>query len=435
VGFTTSMPTQTPIPPVLPPKISHSPTVRFSVVGLIGFSMSLVVTTGLLTWFVVRHNPPTIAPPKDAAVAASEDAPLPAVVPPWGELVERDIMLDRPDEYAAFELDQSRRMDWIFARKSPAQVRATMQICGVPDALVDHALSPALASSVNGDLVIKPDAKLLTSLTPAVRERLYAELAQDRRNFYMNEPFSLPTAKFSSSLQTGDLAPETISLIEKLSYQRGERTYFSDVSFVLQQLTDDTARLKVLKTLSRIPAVLVRLRIRATSDIDKLVSYWSSAPGVKEKDIRPLMESVQRLDGGGTVGMSYFLPPFARERLYTFPLSSKAGEADADCHWSAMNFFNKVPDNRFLDLAFTSSYIDANYYPIAAPGRYGDLIFVLDAKGGVIHSAVHIADDLVFTKNGKSIGQPWLLMHLGDLISLYSSGTAPKLLYYRSNNS
>lgn len=348
--------------------------------------------------------------------------------------MERDILLDRPDEYAAFELDQSRRNEWIFTGRTSAQVRATMQLAGVPDALIDHALSPALAASADGNLIITPDAELLTTLPTAARERLYAELSRDPKNFYMVEPFSLPTANFSALLRGGGLAPETIATIEKLSYTRGARTFFSDVAFVLGQLPDDAARLKVLKTLSRIPAVLVRLRVRPNSDIDKLVSYWAGAPGVLAKDVRPLLESVQRLEGGGTVGLTYLLPPFARERLYTFPRSTRIGEAEMDCHWTAMNFFRATPDDRFLDLAYTSSYIEANYYPIAAPTAYGDLVFVLDAQGGVIHSAVHIAGDIVFTKNGKTFGQPWLLMHLGDLISLYSAGTPPKLIYYRSNN-
>jgi len=406
--------------------------VRFSPLGLIGFSVALIVATSLLTWFIVRHS--VAASASTLAAMSLDDAPPPAKVPPWGELLERDILLDRPDEYVAFELDQSRRMEWIFTGKTPAQVRATMQLCGLPEALIDHALSPALASTVNGDLLIKPDAKILDSLSPATRERLYGELAKDPKNFYMAEPFSFSTAKFFALLQGGDLAPETIAIIKRLSYPRGERTNFSDIGFLLGQLPDDTERLKVLKTLSRIPAVLVRLRVRPDSDIDKLVNYWASVPGVRAKDVRPFMESVQRLEGGGTVGISFLLPPFARERLYTFPRSTRTGEAEVDCHWSAMNFFNKTPDDRFLDLTYTSSYIEQNYYPIAAASAYGDLIFVLDAKGGVIHSAVYIASDLVFTKNGKSFGQPWLLMHLNDLISLYSSGPSPKIMYYRSNS-
>jgi len=408
-------------------------TARFSLPGLIGFSLALIVVTSLLTWFIVRAS--LAASHASSASMSLDDAPRPAKVPQWGELMERDILLDRPDEYVAFELDQSRRMEWVFTGKTPAQVRATMQLCGLPETLIDHALSPDLASAVDGDLLIKPDAKLLESLSPAAREQLYGELANDPKNFYMAEPFSFSTQKFFALLQAGDLAPKTVAIIERLSYPRGERTYFSDIGFLLGQLSDDTERLKVLKTLSRIPAVLVRLRVRPDSDIDKLVSYWASAPGVRTKDVRPLLESVQRLEGGGTIGISFLLPPFARERLYTFPRSTRAGEAEVDCHWSAMNFFNKTPDDRFLDLAYTSSYIEQNYYPIAAATAYGDLVFVLDAKGGVIHSAVHIAGDLVFTKNGKSFGQPWLLMHLSDLISLYSSGPPSKIMYYRSNNS
>ena len=97
-----------------------SPTpwmVRFSPLGLIGFSVALIVATSLLTWFIVRHS--VAASASTLAAMSLDDAPPPAKVPPWGELLERDILLDRPDEYVAFELDQSRRMEWIFTGKTP----------------------------------------------------------------------------------------------------------------------------------------------------------------------------------------------------------------------------------------------------------------------------------------------------------------------------
>jgi hypothetical protein len=51
----------------------------------------------------------------------------------------------------------------------------------------------------------------------------------------------------------------------------------------------------------------------------------------------------------------------------------------------------------------------------------------------VIHSAVYIADDIMFTKNGRAYAQPWLLMRLKDVVTAYSFGKAPRLVYYRNN--
>src|SRR6185369_1143907 len=103
------------------------------------------------------------------------------------------------------------------------------------------------------------------------------------------------------------------------------------------------------------------------------------------------------------VSLLYFLPQFARQRLYTYPMPSKPGDPAMDCHWSTMNFFNETPDDRFTNPAFTGQFLNENYYTIAKANHYGDLIFFLDRTGNTaIHSAVYLADDIVFTKNGNN---------------------------------
>jgi hypothetical protein len=144
------------------------------------------------------------------------------------------------------------------------------------------------------------------------------------------------------------------------------------------------------------------------------------------------LESFKHLPQGASMSILYFLPQFARQRLYTFPQPSAAGDPVMDCHWSTMNFFNDVPDNRFSDPQFTTPYLKANYYEIARPNSYGDLVFLLNRDGNAIHSAVYLADDLVFTKNGNNFSQPWMLMHLKDLVGEYSAETVPRVVVYRN---
>jgi hypothetical protein len=223
------------------------------------------------------------------------------------------------------------------------------------------------------------------------------------------------------------------ALVRKLLYPRGGGLCFSDFECVLQQAATETERLAFVKALSRQSAVLVRLRIRPDTDIDKLLGYWDR--GIQTKDVRPLIESTARLRDGATISLLYMLPKFARERLYTFPMPTKNGDPIMDCHWSTMNFFNDPPDNRFTDPSYTSAYIQTNYYHVATPNKYGDVILILNEQGNAIHSAVHIAEDLVFTKNGGNYAQPWMLMHLKDLLAQYTSDAPPKIMVYRSRNS
>jgi hypothetical protein len=141
------------------------------------------------------------------------------------------------------------------------------------------------------------------------------------------------------------------------------------------------------------------------------------------------------LDDGGSVSLVYLLPQFARNRLYTYPLPSQPGDPVMDCHWSTMNFFNDAPDNRFANPTYTTSYLGAHYYQVAKPSRYGDLIFLVDDKGGAIHSGVYLADDIIFTKNGNNYMEPWMLMRIKNLLAMYSVSGAPRVVVYRDKSS
>ena len=37
----------------------------------------------------------------------------------------------------------------------------------------------------------------------------------------------------------------------------------------------------------------------------------------------------------------------------------------------------------------------------------------------ITHSAVFLADDLVFTKNGQNYTMPWMIMRIADLRAMY----------------
>jgi hypothetical protein len=61
----------------------------------------------------------------------------------------------------------------------------------------------------------------------------------------------------------------------------------------------------------------------------------------------------------------------------------------------------------------------------------GDLVFLINKKDEVIHSAVYIADDLVFTKNGINFAQPWILMRIPNLRAVFSYQDEPRIVNYR----
>jgi len=299
--------------------------------------------------------------------------------------------------------------------------------------LASLALDNQTTTFTSAATTIRPDGQLLFALTPASRSKLYAFLAKMPANHYMVYPFCYPGKTFEQWFGNGAKDTPLTATVRKLLYPRGDGLCFSDYEFLMQQARSDGERLKMVKELSRQSAVLARVRIRPDTDIDKLLGYWDR--GIQIKDARPLVESTARLEDGATISPLYFLPKFARERLYTFPMPSQAGDPIMDCHWSTMNFFNDPPNNQFTDTTYTVSYIKTNLYQVAMANLYGDVILILNDSGNAIHSAVYIADDIVFTKNGNNFTQPWMLMRLKDLLARYTADEAPKMLVYRNKNS
>ena len=79
--------------------------------------------------------------------------------------------------------------------------------------------------------------------------------------------------------------------------------------------------------------------------------------------------------------------------------------------------------------------IEAEYSPVSeklADADFGDVIFLQNESGALVHSAVYIADDIVFTKNGSGLNQPWIYMKMEDMLPFYRAPNEQiRFLIYR----
>jgi hypothetical protein len=417
-------------------EISLGTELRFTLSGLVAFTTTLVLVSSLVTFAAAHRTLPRAQAAHRKVSLTTEDPegradPAPASQPPWGELRLRDIELDRPDEYASFELSAGRAA-WVFPGATREQVASLFASAHLPNEQIARALGPALSETSGDGIVVHPDLSLALALTPEDRAILYRALGRNEANRYMRDPFRTRPGEVEKwSAQVGDAGFG--ELVQRLLYPCGKLLCFSDYELGLSQLPDDQQRILFAKALTRRRAVMARLRVRPDTDLDKLVAYW--APGARAKDVRPLLESMQRLPEGGTVNLAYALPPFARLHLYTYPTAVGGGDDPTlNCHWSTLNFFNETPDSRFADLAYLNAYLGQHFFRVGAPARFGDRIFLVNGGGFPVHSAVYLAGDVVFTKNGFGVGQPWMLMHLDDMLDYYGFAEPLTMLVYRDKN-
>ena len=401
---------------------------RFTLTGLIIFSLALMAGTALISYKLTTGPRQKLA---DSFAEDPRDKSRSLRVGPWGTLLFRDISLERPAEYLTGEVANPEREMWTFTGFKPAAVNALLGKAGLTAAQIAAATTPESCRETATATELFPTADFLLSLAPASRHKLYTTLTGSGVNLYLDFPFIFPADTIESIFSDSRLNPDDLALLRRLVYPNGEAQQLADYQFLLCQIPTVERRVALSRALSRQSAVLARLVVKPDTDIDKIAAYWGKVPNVRFTDLRPLLESLKQLPDGGNLSLLYLLPKFARERLYTFPQPPKPGDPTMDCHWSTFNFSSETPDNRFNDPAFAVQFIQKNYYQIAAPSQYGDIVLLMNSRQEVIHSAVYLADDLVFTKNGNNYRQPWMLMRIPDLLATYPSVPPVKIVYMR----
>ena len=400
---------------------------QFTLAGLIIFSLALMGGASFITWKLAGHQPshsePYAVDMQDKTAALRTGA--------WGTLLTRDINLERPAEYLTEEVAAPRPEKWTFNNLKPDAVKKIFAQCGLSEAQVAGAFAPGNFAEHNSGTELTPMEEFLLAFTPEQRQKFFMAVAGLGVDLYWEFPYIFPGNDFAEICADPRLHPDDVKLLKKLAYPNGATMQLSDYFFLLEKIPTVERRTKLTQALSRQSAVMARLAIQPDTDIDKIAAYWGNMPNVRFTDIRPLMESIKQLPAGGSISLLYFLPKFARERLYTYPLPNQAGDPTMDCHWTTFNFANDPPDNRFNDPAYAVEFIRKNYYQISAPSQYGDILLLMNEKQEVKHSAVFIADNIVFTKNGNNYRQPWMLMRIPDLLATYPATPAMKPVYMR----
>jgi hypothetical protein len=142
--------------------------------------------------------------------------------------------------------------------------------------------------------------------------------------------------------------------------------------------------------------------------------------------------------GGTTVSVTTLLPPFAQLLLYSYPRERADFPSRANCVWSSMNFFHDRPDNHYVEEHYTDQVLQTQYHSVPKASALGDVIMLYrPGPGGsmeMIHMCVFIADDVVFTKNGGDVYQPWVLMRLPDVEALFANEPLLKTAVFRRNH-
>lgn len=340
---------------------------------------------------------------------------------PWGNLHCFYVYLEAPKSLVEGFALPSSVPRWTFPDSSIAALSAFLAKAGLSKALIETLLSPNSMVKENGRVHLFPPMAELEEMSPQTRAIIYTELSGYPENEYHVDPVLIIGTSVEEWYRTSKLRPEIIAKIKKLSYMRGETIAFSDVAVLLNYAQSDSEARTIFKACTRTRNLMVRLRLDKSSNAEEIIKYWSFGVGIRRKDLEPLVTSIIETDGIEDLGVAHLLPALARKLLYTYPGMDMAKHGVMpDCHWTSLNFFNFEPHEYLLDARLATSQVLEQFVPVEPPYQYADILFFLDnTTGDAFHSCVHLADNIVYTKNGRNILSPWVVMRLEDVKKVY----------------
>jgi hypothetical protein len=310
---------------------------------------------------------------------------------------------------------------WSFPASMKAELPSLLQKLGLEQVLVSRLLSPS-NMAVDGDRVhLLPTAAEVEELPTLTRTALYTELAKYPDNEYCVDPVLIVGASVSDWYRTSKLRPELVSKIEKLSYLRGETIAFSDIPVILNYAQSDLEARQIFKACTRTRSLMVRIQVNKNTNVEQLLNYWSFGVGIRRKDVEPIIQSIIESETLSDLPLSHMLPALPRKLVYTYPgLDMAKNGLLPDCHWTSLNFYNFEPHQYLLDSRLATSQVLEQFVAVETPFEFGDILFFLDNDtGDAFHSCVYLADDLVYTKNGRNILSPWVISTLEDVKKVY----------------
>lgn len=353
--------------------------------------------------------------------------------PEWGRMLRTPIYLEASSRLVGSIPLPSPRTRWSFPESAAIQVPVWLKQAGLPAELVDHLTRTDRVILADGCIHLFPTIEEVLSIETTVRAAVYTVLGQYQVNEFYESPVLILTDTVEEWYRSAGLRPELVQLIAKLACRRGPIWTFSDLSILVSQAKDELEARHLFKAFTRTRSYLVRLDIRPTTDASRIKKYWTvGGKSWRLKDIEPLIASIQESGEEVRLDLCHILPPLARKLLYTYPGQEHAARGILpDCHWTSLNFFNYDPHDYLLDSRLATSKVLEEYDPVDPPYRAGDIVFILDKEGNAFHSCVYLAEDLVFTKNGRNQIVPWIISTLDDVTKVYLATSEGRLQAYR----
>jgi len=337
---------------------------------------------------------------------------------PWGTIESFPVTLEPPASHLWAALYDERSY-WNFGTMEKPEARALLVTLGLSQETLALIDVEGVWKSTDSGLDLDFGDNIVESLTPENRAALARWFRLDNPFFFTKAVINFEGGDFSAFENNG-IASSTLALVKKMSFTRRNVLSIMDLPYILRQLGGDVAeKERFLRSTFATRGLIARLVIDESSKLDEIIDYWSGDglnPGIAS-----ILRGVQATDGINRLDLVQLLPPVPRRYLYGFTnLRDVSPLNTPDCFWTSVQFFQHNASARLLDPLRLMHHIETDFERVPGSPRFGDLVCMFDEDDGAfVHSFVHIADDIVFSKNGASFARPFVLTRKSDMLSVY----------------
>lgn len=339
---------------------------------------------------------------------------------PWGSLQYYYFYLEAPPYLIEAVPLTNPRTRWAVPQREEAAFLRLIDEIEMADSSRAALKDPRNIGVADGIFAIFPPNEVLETLSPESRGTLYTYLETFPANPEIRDPVRIFSNSFQEWASDTEFPSDLVDRMSRMCYLRSGVLVFADISYLISQAKSEAEARVFQRHTSRVRTMLVRMDLKKQGATEELMVYWTTGLDLRRKQIAPLIDSGKSTPGVSGLDLVHILPPLARKLLYTYPDLSMAVEGNLpDCHWSALNFFNYNSQPIYLEESFAASSLLADFEMIDPPYRYGDLIVFVSENMSAYHTCVYLAADIVYSKNGRSLYQPWIILHLAEVEKLY----------------
>lgn len=336
---------------------------------------------------------------------------------PWGSLEYYSIALTCPPASLAHLRTPSQQVEWCIHATNQTELEAELFSAGLDNGEIATVLKGATVLATPEVMRVFPSEEAVLGMGFETRKKLYQHLGTIRENRFHRPPLYIATENLSSWFDGSGIPRPVIEDIAKLAYPtpRGIGFFFADLPFTLRRTDSLKEERLLLSGLTRRQGLVVRLRVTRETLTPEIANYWNA--GYKNKAVMPILDAVVHANDGAAIDISHLLPATPRQYLNRFPEPSDAVDGRLpDWFWTCYNFFRFTPRDVYADSPERDTLLLEEFVPGIPPLQFGDVV-MLNSGTKIIHGCIHIADDIVFTKNGADFFSPWVLMRLEDVVA------------------